>query len=189
MVRKAIANNQLNTAGSINPVSAAYLALIPLPNNTTGVGADGQNNYFTSAPSIDTYSNEFGRLDFNVSSRDHIFYDFRHNHRTQVKNNYFGNNTTGTTLLRENYGSTLDNVFTLNSTTIVDTRVNWTYFNEVHGTPAEQYSGATVGLGSLSNGSAETQLPCILFGGTSINANLGTNHLQHLQHHLPAAWR
>lgn len=174
VVRRPIVNNQLNTAGSLNSVSAAYLNLMPLPNTTTGVGVDGQNNYSTNAPSIDTYSNEFGRLDFNASSRDHIFYDFRHNHRTQVKNNYFGNNSTGTTLLRENYGSTVDNVLTLNATTILDTRLNWTYFNEVHGTPAQQYSGASVGLGSLASGSSLTQLPCILFGGTSINPALGS---------------
>lgn len=38
---------------------------------------------------------------------------------------------------------------------------------------AQQYSGASVGLGSLAAGSAAPQLPCILFGGTSINPNLG----------------
>ncbi|MGI4826894.1 MAG: carboxypeptidase regulatory-like domain-containing protein, partial [Janthinobacterium lividum] len=174
VVRSAIRNNQLTTAGSLNPVAAAYLNLIPLPNNTSGVGLDGQGNYATNAPSIDTYSNEFGRLDYNLNARDHVFYDFRHNHCTQLKNNYFENDTTGTTLLRENYGSTLDNVLTLNATTILDTRVNWTFFNEVHRTPAQQYSGASVGLGSLAAGSTEPQLPCILFGGTSINATLGT---------------
>jgi hypothetical protein len=174
VVRSAILNNQLTTAGALNPIAKNYFNLIPLPNNTSGVAADGLGNYSTNAPSIDTYSNEFGRLDFNLSSRDHIFYDFRHNHRTQVKNNYFGNNTTGTTLLRENYGSTIDNVYTINPTTILDTRFNWTYFNEVHGTPAQQYSGASVGLGSLSAGSQQTQLPCVLFGGTSINPALGS---------------
>ena len=41
-----------------------------------------------------------------LSSRDHVFFDFRHNWRSQVKNNYFGNGITGTTLLRENFGGT-----------------------------------------------------------------------------------
>jgi hypothetical protein len=175
VVRQPILNNQLPAAGPLNPVSAAYLKLFPLPNTTTGVGTSGQNNYISAAPSIDTYNNEFGRLDYNVSARDHIFYDFRHNHRTQVKNDFFGNGTTGTTLLRENFGSTLDNVFTLNSTTIIDTRVNWTYFDEVHGTPAQRYNAASVGLpASLSSGSTEPQLPCILFGGTSTTSSAGT---------------
>ena len=172
--RQPILNNNLTTAGPINPVAAAYFKLIPLPNTTVGTASDGLGNYFTDPPSIDTYSNEFGRLDFNLSARDHIFGDFRHNHRTQIKNNYFGNNTTGTTLLRENYGTTVDNVFTLNPSTVIDTRVNWTYFDEVHGTPAQQYNATSVGLPATLASGTEAQLPCVLFGGTTVTPSLGT---------------
>ncbi len=86
IVRRPILNNQLNSAGPINPISAAYLNLFPLP-NTTG-SATGQNNYISGAPSADTYSNEFGRIDYNVSPRDHVFFDFRHNIRSQINRNY-----------------------------------------------------------------------------------------------------
>ena len=175
VVRSPILNNNLTSAGPLNPVSAAYLKLFPAPNTTSGVLADGQNNFSASSPSVDTYSNEFGRLDYNISSRDHVFYDFRHNHRTQVKNNFFGNGATGTTLLRENFGSTLDNVFTINPTTILDVRANWTYFDEVHGTPAELYSASSVGLPAALSAGTEAQLPCILFGATSINPSIGTS--------------
>ncbi len=134
--RTPLLNNQLTAAGvAFNPVALAYLNLVPQPNNTAGAAANGQNNYVSNAPSIDDYHNEFGRIDVNASTRDHVFFDFRHNYRTQTKNDYFGNGLTGTTLLRENFGLTVDNVFTLNPTTIFDTRVNWTFFNEVHGTP------------------------------------------------------
>jgi len=168
IVRQPILNNQLSAIQSANSVAAAYFGLYPAPNNTSGAAADGLDNYISSAPSVDTYSNELGRLDYNLSSRDHVFFDFRHNIRTQVKNNYFGNNTTGTTLNRENFGSSLDNVFTLNSSTILDTRANWTYFDEVHGTPAQAYSPATVGLPSyLSSNSARVQLPCINYTTSS----------------------
>lgn len=165
--RQPIANNQLLTAaqgGVVNPVAAAYLKLVPAANNTSGVGADGQGNYISNAPSNDTYNNEFGRLDYNVSSRDHIFFDFRHNNRTQLKNDFFGNGITGTSLLRENFGATLDNVFTINPSTILDTRFNWTYFDEVHGTPASAYSPTSVGLPSAMNAASEfLQLPYINF--------------------------
>lgn len=175
ITRSPIANNQLLAAATaINPVAAKYLSLIPLPNNTNGVSASGQDNYITNAPSTDTYNNEFGRLDYNINSRDHVFFDFRHNNRTQVKNDYFGNGITGTSLLRENFGSTLDNVLTINSTTILDTRFNWTYFNEVHGTPASAYGPASVGLPSnMQTASEFLQLPYINFstGGSCGNVS------------------
>ena len=184
VTRSPIVNNQLPTAGALNPVAANYLKLFPLPNTSgSGVAADGQGNYISNAPSIDTYNNEFGRLDFNLSSRNHLFFDFRHNNRTQVKNNYFGNNSTGTTLLRENWGSTIDDVFTVNSTTILDARFNWTYFDEVHGTPAQAYGPTVMGFpAELQTSSELVQLPCVNFttsstlgscGSTTGFANLG----------------
>jgi len=163
--RSPLLNNQLSAAGTaFDPVALNYLKLIPQPNNTAGAAADGQDNYLSNAPSIDTYNNEFGRIDYNLNARNHVFFDFRHNHRTQIKNDYFGNGLTGTTLLRENFGTTLDDVFTLNSTTIFDTRLNWTYFDEVHGTPGQAYNPALLGFPSALNASSEfLQLPYINF--------------------------
>jgi hypothetical protein len=173
--RSPILNNNLTTAGPLNAVAANYLKLFPAPNNTSGVAADGQDNYISNAPSIDTYNNEFGRLDYNLGARSHLFFDFRHNNRTQVKNNYFGNNSTGTTLLRENWGSTLDEVFTLNPTTIFDARFNWTYFDEVHGTPAQAYSPTGLGFpAALTTSSEHVQLPCVNFTTSSTLGSCGT---------------
>jgi hypothetical protein len=170
--RAPILNNQLTSISGfqINPVAKAYLALYPAP-NVQGASPIA-NNYISNAPSIDNYNNEFGRLDYNVSTRDHLFGDFRHNYRTQVKNNYFGNGITGTTLVRENFGLTIDNVFTLNPTTILDTRVNWTFFNEVHGTPGN-YTPSSVGLNSLTSASELLQLPYINFS-TSNGGSCGS---------------
>ena len=166
VTRTAIVNNQLTTVTSaFNPIALNYLKLFPEPNATSGVAADGQGNEISNAPSIDNYDNEFGRLDWNPSTRDHVFFDFRHNLRTQIKNNYFGNGATGTTLTRENFGSSLDNVFTLNPTTIFDTRLNWTLFNEVHGTPAQAYNPQQLGFPSYMNSNSRLlQLPYINFG-------------------------
>jgi hypothetical protein len=165
ITRSPILNNQLTAAATtFNPIAMNYLNLMPLPNNTVGAAADGQDNYLSNAPSVDTYNNEFGRLDYNLNAQNHMFFDFRHNHRTQVKNDYFGNGLTGTTLLRENFGTTLDEVFTLNPTTIFDVRFNWTYFDEVHGTPGQAYN--PVGLGfptSMNQASELLQLPFINF--------------------------
>jgi hypothetical protein len=176
VVRQALANNQVTAAGPLNSVALAYLKLYPQPNATSGVTATGLDNYISPAPSVDTYNNEFGRLDYSFGSRDHLFGDFRHNYRDQTKNDFFANGATGTTLVRENFGLTLDNVYTVNSSTIFDTRVNWTYFNEVHGTPATQYSAASVGLpASLDANSQNVQLPAIQFSNSTTVSSVGTN--------------
>jgi hypothetical protein len=165
VTRSPIANNNLTTLGvPFNPIALNYLKLFPAPNATSGVGADGSNNYLSNAPSSDTYNNEFGRIDYNATARDHVFLDFRHNRRYQIKNNYFFNGATGTTLLRENWGASLDNVFTLNPSTFFDIRLNFVNFNEVHGTPAEAYNPAGLGFPSYMNSSSEhLQLPYINF--------------------------
>jgi hypothetical protein len=171
VVRQAIANNNLASVQAINTVAAAYLNLIPGPNATGS--ATGVGNYVSNTgASKDLYNNEFGRLDYNLSSRDHMFGDFRHNHEAQSKNDFFANGSTGTLLYRENFGLTIDNVLTLNPSTILDTRVNWTLYNEVHGTPAQRYNAATVGLpASLGAAATESQLPCINFTGATCAAN------------------
>jgi hypothetical protein len=171
IVRQAVVNNNLSSVQAINSVAAAYLNLLPGP-NTTG-SAVGQGNYVTNAGATkDLFNNQFGRLDYNFGPRDHVFGDFRHNHLAQSKNDFFSNGSTGTLLYRENFGLTIDNVFTVNSSTILDTRANWTLYNEVHGTPAQKYSAATVGLpASLGAAASESQLPCINFTGATCAAN------------------
>ncbi|HLJ78534.1 MAG TPA: carboxypeptidase regulatory-like domain-containing protein, partial [Acidobacteriaceae bacterium] len=166
IVRQPIPNNQLASTGhALSPIALDYLKLYPSP-NVTG-NPDGSDNYVSNAPSTDTYDNEFGRLDYNFSARDHIFLDARHNNRYQLKNDYFGNGATGTTLYRENLGASIDNVYTINPTTILDTRVNWTWFNEVHGTPAQKYSASSVGFpGYMDTSSLRKQLPFIGFNGS-----------------------
>ncbi len=165
VVRTPIYQNQLRSVlPNLDTVGTSYVKLFPSP-NATGTSF-GQDNYISNAPSIDNYDNEFGRIDVNVGSNDHLFLDVRHNNRGQVKQNYFGNNTTGTTLTRENWGTSLDNVYTLNPTTVFDVRVNWTLFDEAHGSPAQAFSPADVGLpGSLGTSGTLSQLPYVNFNG------------------------
>ena len=175
--RTPIVNNQLTSVPgfAINNVAAAYLKLYPAPNNTANASADGLNNYISNAPSADTFNSEFGRADYNVNSRDHVFFDMRHNNRTQTKNNYLNNDAVGSELLRENFGATADNVFTLNPTTIFDVRFNWTYFDEVHLALAQKYSANSVGLpAALTTSSEKAVLPCALFGTGTTQSSCGS---------------
>jgi hypothetical protein len=152
-----------NAGLSESSIGKAFLALYP-ESNASG-SLSGINNYNSNAPSQDNYTNEFGRLDYNLNASNHLFFDFRHNHQFQIKNNYFSNNTTGSTLMRENFGATLDDVVTINPTTIFDARLSWTYFDEIHGANSQVYSPTAFGLpSSLATGSTEVQLPFISMG-------------------------
>jgi len=42
-----------------------------------GVGATGTNNYSSPATTTDNYSNFLGRLDYNISDKDRLFFDVR----------------------------------------------------------------------------------------------------------------
>ena len=175
--RSPILDNQLTSVPgfAVNSVAANYFNLFPQPNATANASADGLNNYISNAPTADTYNSEFGRTDLNMGNRDHLFFDFRHNNRTQTKNDFFNNNSFGSQLLRENFGSTIDNVFTLNPTTIFDARFNWTYFDEAHLALSQAYSASTVGLpAALTASSTKAQLPCVIFSGTSTPSSMGT---------------
>jgi len=122
----------------LNPVAQAYLKFFPQP--TLPGDQTGFDNYGNANTSADTFDNELGRLDYNMSQRSHLFFDFRHNNRIQSKNDYFNNLSTGTTLLRENWGGTVDEVYTFSPTLVGDLRFNGTYMREVHGDPSEGFN-------------------------------------------------
>jgi Carboxypeptidase regulatory-like domain len=157
-----------NAGYTINPIAQNYLKLFPQANNTSGVGADGADNYISNAPSVDDYNEEFGRLDYNLSDRDHVFFDFRQNYRSQVKEDYFFNNTNGSTLIRQNWGASLDNVYTLNASTVFDVRLNWTFFFEAHDSPAAAFTPTQLGFpSSLQSASPYVELPVIKYNSSS----------------------
>jgi Carboxypeptidase regulatory-like domain len=149
----------------LNPVAQAYLKFYPAP-NATGM-ADGFDNYLNQNTSADTFDNELGRLDYNISDRSHLFFDFRHNDRTQEKNNYFSNIATGTTLARVNWGATLDEVYSFSPTLVADVRANWTHMNEIHGDPSTGFDPTSLGFPSyIASSSIYPILPSISFSGS-----------------------
>jgi Carboxypeptidase regulatory-like domain len=154
-----------NAGITINPITANYLKLYPEPNYTSGVSPiTNEDNYISTALATQGYSNEFGRLDYNVGARDHVFFDFRHNQLDQTGNDTLGNNTAGLLLLRHNWGSTLDNVFTINPTTILDTRLSWSWFNEFYESPNAIYTPDSLGFpSSMQSAATYVMMPTIEF--------------------------
>jgi Carboxypeptidase regulatory-like domain/TonB dependent receptor len=107
----------------LNPISLKVLEYWPLP-NTPG-GADGRNNFFTTAPQFDTFNSQVGRLDFNMSPRHKLFFTERHNNRDSREQNYYAPNIArGRRYLRYDWNEVLDDVYTLTPTTVLNTRLS-----------------------------------------------------------------
>jgi hypothetical protein len=127
IMRQPLAGN-LIPATRISLIAKNYLPFYPLPNQAGN--ADGNNNYLANSVRTDTYNGELGRLDFNVSDRHKLFWAFRHNDRIENRNDKFKNIATGRDLGRINWGTTVDDVYTFNATTVMNVRLNWSRFRE-----------------------------------------------------------
>lgn len=171
ITRQPFANNMVTgwypgTVNGLNPVALNYLKYYPLP-NTTG-NADGLDNFFANFTVPDSYDNEIGRLDFSPVKRDQIIFTFRHtNYLKPLNYDYAENIAMGTTNHRGNWGSMLDNVYTINPTTVVDVRVNWLHFVESLTPPSLGFDATQLGYPSnLGASSAYKQMPAINFGSS-----------------------
>jgi hypothetical protein len=153
----------------LSPVAQAYLKFYPQP---TGPGSPttnqiGYGNYANPATTNDDYSNELGRLDWAMSDRSRLSFNIRHNSEFQNKNNYFLNNTTGSNLVRNNWGATADEVYIINSSTVVNVRANYTRLFEAHPSPSAGFDATTLGFPSYINTSSRYPLlPAMSFGSS-----------------------
>lgn len=127
IARQPLAGNII-PANRLSSIARNYLQFFPLPNQPGA--ADGQNNYLANSVRTDTYNGELGRIDYNFSEKNKMFWDYRHNDRIEDRNDLFRNIATGRDLLRINWGTTLDDVYTFNATTFMDIRLNWSRFDE-----------------------------------------------------------
>ena len=167
--RQPFPNNVIPT-DRLNPVALNYLKYFPLP-NTPG-NADGSQNYVINAVDSDVYDNELGRMDFNISDRNKLSFEARHNYRLQNKNNFFGNPATGNFLWRVNQGAGLEDIITATPTTVLDLRANWTRYVENHGSPADHIDPSTLGFPSYIDANSQfLMLPYVAFSsnGTGVS--------------------
>ena len=163
VARTPFVNNVIPTS-RLNPIALNYLKLYPQP-NLPGL-ANFENNYGITAADSDGYDNELGRIDFNISDRSKLAYDFHHNFRVQNKNIYFSNPAFGTYLSRANWGTSLDEIYTLSPSLILDLRGAWTRFHESNASPGDGIDPATYGFpASLAKNSQFVGLPYMQFSG------------------------
>jgi len=145
----------------LSPVALKLQALYPLPNIPGR--ADGASNYSVNTLQADAYTNIIGRMDYNPNERNKIFFSYRTYDRNLLQNDDFPF-AVGNTLNRYGLGSTLDYITTFNATTFLDTRLNWTRFNEIRGVPSQGINLADYGFpASLAAATLLPTLPCINF--------------------------
>jgi len=165
ITRSAFANNVI-PAARLSSVAKAYLNYYPLP-NATSQRADGYNNYYDSEEDPDLYDNQLGRIDYIANQKDKVIFTMHHTNYVQPNaKNVLHSLGTGQTLFRNNWGAMLDNVYSLNHTTIIDTRVSWLHFREAE-PPASQvgFDASTLGFPSyMSTGSWYKDMPLLKFG-------------------------
>ena len=138
--------NNIIPGSRLSSIAKNYLQFWPAPNQPGDI--DGQNNYLANSVRRDTYNGELGRIDFNASDKHKMFWDFRHNDRIEDRNNRFQNIATGRDLLRINWGSTFDDVYTFTPTTIMNVRFNWTRFVESTISFGDGYNATQLGFPS-----------------------------------------
>ena len=154
-------------SNQINPIALKYMQLFPQPNVTNGVREDGQNNYGSNAPSKDGYTNELGRLDYNISQKQRTYFNVRHTDYYQSKNDYYQNLATGSNLSRSNWGSSLDHVYMINASNVLNMRLNFTRMFEDHSSPSAGFDTTSYGFPSYLGGKSQyAQLPTMTFATT-----------------------
>ena len=170
ITRTAYTNNLL-PANRISAIAKNYLNLIPKPNVTAGVREDGLNNFGSNAPAADGYTNELGRLDFNITESHRTYFNVRHTDYYQTKNDYYHNISTGSNLSRNNWGGTLDHVYVMNPRNVVNVRANFTRMFEDHSSPSAGFDPTSYGFPAYLGGLSQyAQLPTMTFasGQTAI---------------------
>ncbi len=171
IVRTPFPNNII-PKNRLSPVALNYLAYYPLPNQAGD--AQGRDNFLSSNPRSDDFYSESYRVDHNLSGSQRLFVRYLRNHRREARNNWTGEvngiRPTGNFLYRINDGLTGNHTYTINSRTLLDTRVSWSRFQEPN---VRQHQGALdpAALGFSSQSASYfsgSYLPRFDIGGMSL---------------------
>lgn len=167
VTRQAFPGNII-PSNRLSPISRAIIGNVPLPNQPGEVGVNGYNgtnNYFNNAVRADNFTGYLGRLDANLSERHKLFWSFRQNDRVEDRGNRFGNGINGNFLSRVNWGTTIDDVYTLSPSLLLNTRAGWTRFVEGSTRQSTGFDPTSVGLPAyIAANSTRLLFPRIDFG-------------------------
>jgi hypothetical protein len=167
-VRRTAFPNNIIPTNRISPIALRILEQVPLPNQPGVVGENGYNgtnNYFNNAVRSDKFAGHMGRLDFNVSERNKLFWNMRFNDRLEDRGDRFGNDINGNFLSRTNWGTTFDDVHTFGPSLLGNVRFGWTRFVEGSTRQSTGFDPTTLGFPSyIAGNSSRLLFPRIDFG-------------------------
>lgn len=154
VMRSAFPGNII-PANRINPVARQVMNLYPAPNQAGD--AQGRNNFFSTNPRTDDFYSVSTRLDHRLSPKQQIMGRYVRNDRRESRNAFFGVidgvAPVGNFLFRKNDAVTVDHVYSLTNTTLLNVRGGWSRFQEPN---VRQHEGvfdpATLGFSSTTVG-------------------------------------
>ncbi len=192
ITRTAFPGNKIPT-NRLSPIALQYLNFFPQPNVTNLLRDDDFNNFGNNNTTSDGYTNELGRIDYNINTKNRTYFNVRHTDYYQNKNNYFSNISTGSNLSRSNWGASADHVFMVNASNVINVRANFTRMFEDHSSPSAGADPATYGFPALLSANSQyLQLPTMSFNSNTglqtlgFGSNANTLPSQSLQ--LFASW-
>ena len=156
-------------ASQINPASAAIAKLWDQP-NLPGTST-GLSNYTTGMNSRDSYYDYIGRMDYNPTQKERLYFraDNTSNPRPQ---NYRHNGAEGWTVTRGNVGGVVDSVYTFSPTFFVDTRYSYNRFKLTYDPDNMGWNLANYGFSSQYVNQINQMIP----GGERLPAIVTTNY-------------
>lgn len=122
ITRSPLPNNVVPTS-VLNPISLKYMQYFPLPNQPGKI--DGENNYVVNDPTTDNYVSYMGRMDYNLSDKDKIFFDYHTSYYTNGSADIFQDLATGQYSNLNLLGTVLDNVHIFSPTLVLDSRLGF----------------------------------------------------------------
>jgi hypothetical protein len=173
-----------NRVPGINPVAQAILNYYPTA-NTAASDSSGRNNFIGPNGRSDIFDSESTRIDHNITDKQHISGRFNRNFRREFRGNIFedtgGVATTGNFLFRVNYGGSIDHVYTIDPTKVLNLRLGFSRFTERNQRPHAGFDPRTLGLsGAFIDRAAVEHFPAIgISGFTGVGGDFGndTNHM------------
>ena len=171
-IRSPFAGNILPKNRWSNPTLNFYSKVFPVPNNDYDPKREPLNNYLSNAPLIRNYKAYSNRIDFHQSEKHRFFGRWTWNDWFNYAQDWTYKTVKGlqsAAQSRTNLGATIDWVYTINPTTIMDTAISYNDYRDGNRPEvAKSYKPSDAGFPTYMDDKAADQhiLPVLNLGGS-----------------------